>query len=233
MDWERSGESGKRECEPVSPLQWWAMELPWRLLAIACHLINNLSANVINVEDKALEIEIPSGYMLVYEDQALQEGVPQNQPELTDSVFANRDQEHFQESLDQLHSPPKPPTLTLGDPQHQRGGAPHPLASRPRWDEPGGFGGEYAWSGEDLQRIGGGQREPQRRVGLNLEPVLAPKNFTVAGQEVKHHKAYFYQHCLVFQQNNWSEYINYIVKLRDIVCQLQLVSSFFCKFVTK
>ena len=163
------------------------MELPWRLLVIACHFINNLSANVINVEDKALEIEIPSGYMLVYEDQALQEGAPQNQPELTDSVFANRDQEHSQESLDQLHSPPAPPTLTLGDPQHQRGGAPHPLASRPRWDEPGGLGGEYAWSGEDLQRIGGGQREPQRRVGLNLEPVLAPKNFTVAGQEVKHH----------------------------------------------
>merc|ERR1719511_521675 len=100
------------------------MELPWRLLAIACHFINNLSANVINVEDKALEIEIPSGYMLVYEDQALQEGAPQNQPELTDSVFVN---------FDQLHSPPKP------------------LASRPRWDEPGGLGGEYAWSGEDLQ----------------------------------------------------------------------------------
>ena len=177
------------------------MELPWRLLAIACHFINNLSANVINVEDKALEIEIPTGYMLVYEDQALQEGVPQ--PELTDSVFANRDQEHFQESLDQLHSPPAPPTLTLGDPQHQRGGAPHPLASRPRWGESGELGGEYAWSGEDLQRVGGGQREPQRRVGLNLEPVLAPKNFTVAGQEVKHHKAYFYQHCLVFQQTNW------------------------------
>merc|ERR1712203_464640 len=87
-----------------------------------------------------------------------------------DSVFATQDQEHFQESLDQLHSPTAPPTLTLGDPQHQRGGAPHPLASRPRWDEP-----EYAWSGEDLQRVGGGQREPQRRVGLNLEPVLAPK----------------------------------------------------------
>ena len=179
------------------------MELPWRLLAIACHFVNNLSANVINVDDKALEFEIPSGYMLVYEDQALQEGVPQNQPELTDSVSANRDQEHFQESLDQLHSPPAPPTLTLGDPQHQRGGAPHPLASRPRWGESGELGGEYAWSGEDLQRVGGGQREPQRRVGLNLEPVLAPKNFTVAGQEVKHHKAYFYQHCLVFQQTNW------------------------------
>merc|ERR1712008_289266 len=166
---------------PVVPLQWCTMDLGWKLIVIH-HLVGNLGANVIDIESK--RSELPSGYMLVYKDQALLEEGLQDPLKEKDTTFLSRRQDSYEESLDVLHSPRAPPTQTLGNHQHQRGGAPHPLANRPRWDVPGRLGGSHGWSGEDLQRVDWGQREPQRRVGLNLEPVLAPKNFTVAGQEV-------------------------------------------------
>ena len=159
------------------------MDLGWKLIVIY-HLVGNLWANVI--ESKSLEL--PSGYMLVYKDQPTQEeGLQDQLIKEKDTAFLSRRQDSYPESLDVLHSPraPQPAQTLLGNHQHQRGGAPHPLAHRPRWDVPGRSGGSHGWGGEDLQRVDWGQREPQRRVGLNLEPVLAPKNFTVAGQEVK------------------------------------------------
>ena len=168
----------------VDQLQWCTMDLGWKLLVIY-HLVGNLWANVIDSKT----LELPSGYMLVYKDQTAQEEGLQDQfIKEKDTAFLSRRQDSYQESqLDVLHSPqaPQPTQTLLGNRQHQRGGAPHPLANRPRWDVPGRLGGAHGWSGEDLQRVDWGQREPQRRVGLNLEPVLAPKNFTVAGQEVK------------------------------------------------
>ena len=187
MDWV-SGRAVKVESErsqwwPVDPLQWRTMDLGWKLI-VTYHLVGNLWANVIDIEGKTSDV--PSGYMLVYKDQAMQDEGPQ-QDQKEDTAFLSRRQDSYQESLDVLHSPQAPPTQTLGNHQHQRGGAPHPLANRPRWDAPGRFkAGSHGWTdGEDLQRVDWGQGEAQRRVGLNLEPVLAPKNFTVAGQEVK------------------------------------------------
>ena len=177
-------ESERNQWGSVDQLQWCTMDLlGWKLLVIF-HLAGNLWANVI--ESKALEL--PSGYMLVYKDQATQEEGLQNQLiNEKDTTFLSRRQDSYQLSgvedshqesqLDVLHSPQAPSPAR----QHQRGGAPHPLGHRPRWDVPDSHG----WSGEELQRVDwAGQREPQRRVGLNLDPVLAPKNFTVAGQEV-------------------------------------------------
>ena len=185
MDWVWSGRAVKVESErdqwcSVDPLQWAAMDLGWKLLVIY-HLVGNIWANVI--ESKALEL--PSGYMLVYKDQATQE--EDETIKEKETTFLSRRQDSSQLSgvqdsynpLDVLHSPQAPSPAG----QHQRGGAPHPLGHRPRWDVPDSHG----WSEEELQRVDwAGQREPQRRVGLNLDPVLAPKNFTVAGQEVKY-----------------------------------------------
>ena len=156
------------------------MDLGWKLIVIY-HLVGNLWANVI--ESKSLEL--PSGYMLVYKDQPTQEeGLQDQLTKEKDTAFLSRRQDSYPESLDVLHSPraPQPAQTLLGNHQHQRGGAPapHPLADQPRWDAPARLRASH-----DLQRVDWGQSEPQRRVGLNLEPVLAPKNFTVAGQEVK------------------------------------------------
>ena len=158
----------------VAPLQWSTMDLGWKQIVLY-HLVGNIWANVINIDGRTPEL--PSGYMLVYKDQAIQDHLKEE-----DAPFLSRRQDNYQENLDVLHSPEAPPTRTLGNHQHQRGGAPapHPLADRPRWDAPARLRASH-----DLQRVDWGQSEPQRRVGLNLEPVLAPKNFTVAGQEVK------------------------------------------------
>ena len=211
MDWV-SGRAVKVESErsqwwsPVVQLQRSTMDLGWKLIVIH-HLVSNLGANVINIENK--ESELPSGYMLVYKDQAVQEeGLLDHLNEKDNAAVLSRRQDSYQESLDVLHSPRAPPKQTLGNHQHQRGGAPHPLANRPRWDVPGRLGGSHGWSGEDLQRVDWGQREPQRRVGLNLEPVLAPKNFTVAGQEVKDTSLPCYRYSLHCQTSTAVNILN-------------------------
>merc|ERR1719234_2759336 len=126
------------------------MDLGWKLVVTYHFLVGNLcTANVIDIEGK--NSELTSGYMLVYKDQAMQEEGLQQDQKLEDTAILRRRQDSYQESLDVLHSPQAPPTQTLGNHQHQRGGAPHPLATRPRWDAPKGES-HHGWTdGEDLQ----------------------------------------------------------------------------------
>ena len=142
------------------------MDLAWCLLVAGVFVLGGEGRLATRGKASVETVTVlPEGYMLVYKDQSLDEEAEQHREEEVNSFLSQQQNYVFiPDNLDVLHSPPPPPSASgrLGE----GAGAPQPYGQRPHWSQKSGA-----------------MRRPapnsQRRVGLNFDAALAPRNITL------------------------------------------------------